>query len=310
MHCYEIFQDSQNFYCIDELLPGGDLCCLREKCQQLGIPLTENYWQGVFSQSMGALEYMHRHAMMHCDIKEPNIMFKIKDYRNPVIALIDFGMSKWAASDGMAGGTPGYRPPETNETNVWFPRGDIFSMGVSFFQLLADKVPDEKTQRPGIFTEGAMSMEQVNWFVKTRQPPWFLIQGKYPGVMSWLPQMLDKQWRNRPKAPQLLNDAWFNGAGAAADAMMPQTGFVMATFEDDDDEPANPFAQQAPQFAAYAAAQAVGSAGPVTAAAPMRVVQGAPPIQNFGVVQGSLRTPRNMVFQGSQSARVIRGGVM
>lgn len=234
-------------------------------------------------------------------------MFKTKDYQNPTIALIDFGMSKWSSSDGMAGGTPGYRPPETNETNVWFPRGDIFSMGVSFFQLLADKVPCEKTMAPGIFTEGAMTMEQVNWFVKTRQPPWFLIQGKYPGVMPWLPKMLDKQWRNRPKAPQLLNDPWFKGSGAAADAVMPQTGFVSATFYDDDDEPPNPFAQQAPAQAPapQVAAQAAGSAA--TAGTPVRVVQGAPQIQNFA---RSL-TPRNMVYQGgSQSARVIRGGIM
>lgn len=163
-------------------------------------------------------------------------MFKSKDYRNPVIALIDFGMSKWSASDGMAGGTPGYRPPETNETNVWFPRGDIFSMGVTFFQLLADKVPDENTMKMGIFTEGAQSMDQANYFTATRQPPWYLIQGKYPGVMSWLPRMLDKQIRNRPTAPELFHkEAWFQGQGVAADAVMPETQWIMPQAMNDDD---------------------------------------------------------------------------
>jgi serine/threonine protein kinase len=234
MDCIEIFQDAQNFYCVDELLSGGDLSELRLNTSKYGIPLTEVYFRNIFSQSMGALEYMHRHCMMHCDIKEPNIMFKSKEYYNPVVALIDFGMAKWSSSDGLAGGTPGYRPPETNDTNVWFPRGDIFSMGVTFFQLLADKVPDEKTLRPGIFTEGAQSLEQVNYFVKTRQPPYYLIQSKYPGVMSWLPKMMDKQLLNRPKAPQVLDEPWFKGVGAAADAVMPETALIQPMPFDDE----------------------------------------------------------------------------
>lgn len=163
-------------------------------------------------------------------------MLKTKDLRAPVVALIDFGMSKWSSSDGMAGGTPGYRPPETNETNVWFPRGDIFSLGVTYFQLLADKVPDEQKQTPGIFTEGAQTMEQVNYFVKTREPPWFLIKNKYPGVMSWLSKMLDKQLTNRPKAPNLFNNPWFKAKGAAKDAIMPETGWIAPMMDDDDDD--------------------------------------------------------------------------
>jgi serine/threonine protein kinase len=233
MHCYEIFQDATHFYCVDELLPGGDLCALRENASKSGVQLSETYFRGVFSQAVGALEYMHRHAMMHCDIKEPNIMFKTKDYVNPQIALIDFGMSKWSSSDGMAGGTPGYRPPETNDNNVWFPRGDVFCMGIVIFQILADKVPDETAMRAGIFTEGAQSLEQVNYFVKTRQPPWHLIKGRYPGVMPWLPKMLQKQMQNRPTAPVVLKEPWFNAVGAAPDAVMPETAFIMPEPFDD-----------------------------------------------------------------------------
>merc|ERR1712072_1122826 len=99
-------------------------------------------------------------------------MFKTADYANPQVVLIDFGLTQGSAGEWLAGGTPGYRPPETNETNIWFPRGDIFSMGVVFFQLLADKTPSEKHGRPGLFTEGAMTLQQVVQFVMTREPPW------------------------------------------------------------------------------------------------------------------------------------------
>jgi len=242
LHCnviagvVELFQDVNNFYMVGEAFYGGDFLTLKERARnQLGeAALNEDWWRDVFRQCFSALAFMHQQAVIHCDIKEPNIMFKSKEYHNPVVALIDFGMAKWSSSDGLAGGTPGYRPPETNDTNVWFPRGDVFSMGVTFFQLLADKVPDEKTLKPGIFTEGAQSLEQVNYFVRTRQPPYYLIQSKYPGVMSWLPKMLDKQLLNRPKAPQVLDEPWFKGVGAAADAVMPATELIQPMPFDDE----------------------------------------------------------------------------
>jgi serine/threonine protein kinase len=209
MDCIEIFQDAHNFYCVNELLPGGDLTRLRENAIQNRISLSEPYFRRIFQQCICALDYMHRNAMMHCDIKEPNIMFKTKEYADPVIVLIDFGMTQNSAGQGLAGGTPGYRPPETNATNIWFPRGDIFSMGVVFFQLLADKTPNEEIQKGGLFTEGAKTIEQVIYFVKTREPPWPLITRQFPGVMAWLPMMLRKELRSRPKAPILLQEPWF-----------------------------------------------------------------------------------------------------
>merc|ERR1712096_271374 len=153
---------------------------------------------------------MHRHAMMHCDIKEPNIMLKTKNYVHPQIALVDFGLAQCSAGAGMSGGTPGYMPPETLQTGVWFPRGDIFSMGVVFFQILTDRTPSERTGKAGLFTEGARSMDDIIEFTTYRQPPYHLISQQYPGVRSWLPVMLEKDLRNRPKAPTLLQEMWFH----------------------------------------------------------------------------------------------------
>merc|ERR1719329_636774 len=100
MDCIEIFQDAGHFYCVNELLPGGDLTGLRENCAKSGIPLTESYFHTIFRQCVNALDFMHRQALMHCDIKEPNIMFKSKDYKNPVVTLIDFGMTQTSAGEG------------------------------------------------------------------------------------------------------------------------------------------------------------------------------------------------------------------
>jgi serine/threonine protein kinase len=216
MSCIEIFQDTGHYYCANELMPGGDLAALRDKMAGAGVAFTEAYCKGIFKQCVGALEYMHRNAMMHCDIKEPNVMVKNTDYSKPQIALIDFGLTKCSAGDGQSGGTPGYMPPEFFTYGVWLPRGDIFCMGVVFYQLLANKTPDEKKGTAGLFTENMPPMnsqdQMMQWLtqtMQTRQPDYRLIQGQFPGAMSFLPKMLEKDFRMRPKAPALMAMPWF-----------------------------------------------------------------------------------------------------
>merc|ERR1719215_946436 len=89
---------------------------------------------------------------MHCDIKEPNIMVASGDfYAEPRVVLIDFGLSAsfLGGSRGVCG-TPGYIPPETWQTGIWHPRGDTFSMGVTFFQLMTGRVPSSDGSVVGV----------------------------------------------------------------------------------------------------------------------------------------------------------------
>ena len=68
-------------------------------------------------QGLNALFHLHGHAMMHCDIKEPNMMIKSSDFKQPHICLIDFGIARAMADDSTETcGTPGYIPPETWST--------------------------------------------------------------------------------------------------------------------------------------------------------------------------------------------------
>merc|ERR1740127_117706 len=107
-------------------------------------------------------------------------MLKTKDLEAPKLCIIDFGLAQVCSGPGEAGGTPGYVPPETNERHIWYPKGDIFALGVAFFQLLADKTPCEKTGKLGVFQEGFNTMEDVVRFTATRPLPWSLVQGQYP----------------------------------------------------------------------------------------------------------------------------------
>jgi serine/threonine protein kinase len=209
MHAWDIFQDDKCVYCVNELMAGGDLEALREKAASADIALTQNYFQNIFRQTLLGLDHIHDHGLMHCDLKEPNIMMKTTDLRNPQVAIIDFGLAHVCAGPGEAGGTPGYVPPETNSRHIWYPKGDIFSLGVAFFGLLADKTPNEKLGKMGVFQEGCRTLEDVVLFTATRELPLHLISEEYPGAMSWLPGMCSKDKKPRPRALQLLEHPFF-----------------------------------------------------------------------------------------------------
>jgi len=214
MHAWDIFQDSKCVYCVNELMAGGDLENIRERAIKADIPLTEEYFKNIFKQSLLGLAHIHAHGLMHCDLKEPNIMIKNKDLQKPQLAIIDFGLAHVCAGPGEAGGTPGYVPPETNARHIWYPKGDIFSLGVAFFQLLADKTPNEKLGKFGVFQEGFTgNMEDIVRFTATRPLPLHLIQGTYPGVVSWLPDMCSKDKKPRPRALMLLDLPFFEATG-------------------------------------------------------------------------------------------------
>lgn len=269
-HCFEVFQDQTSFYMISGANFGGDFSSVMKKAAQAGVPTNEDWFRNIFTQAFKGLSYMHKHALMHCDIKEPNLMLKTDNYANPEVVIIDLGLAQMSADQDAMGacGTPGFIPPETWETGVWYPRGDIFSMGVVCFQLLTDNTPDEKTGKAGIFTQGCGSMEDVEMATKTRLPP-FQLLSRFPGIMQWLPACLEKQVLGRPKAPQVLETPWFSQVGAAGVQYASVAAPRVATYAS---PPRMAMGYAAPAMTygapAVAARPAVTYAAPVRAAAP------------------------------------------
>jgi len=224
---FEMFQDNNFIYMVNEVYLGKDLTCVEAEAKKSGVAVTEDWWREIFRQCFEALSFMHQQAMMHCDIKEPNIMLRTNKYQNPQAVLIDFGVSKamTAKDDGTASGTPGYMPPETMNTGKWYPGGDIFSMGVVMIQLLTGKIPNEEKARQGItigiFLEGARRIDDIKSFTSNRQPPYNEMPPQWPGVKQLCMRCLDTSMRTRPKAPTVLKDPWFGGAATAAQKKTP-----------------------------------------------------------------------------------------
>mmetsp|Transcript_41818 Transcript_41818/g.115237 ORF Transcript_41818/g.115237 Transcript_41818/m.115237 type:complete len:686 (-) Transcript_41818:130-2187(-) len=213
---FDIFQDFGNVYLVNEPYFGGDFTYLRERASQKGVAMTETWWKGIFRQLFSGLAYMHKHALMHCDIKEPNIMLKTENLNEPDVVFVDFGLAQEFVSPKIkVSGTPGYIPPETWMQQKWFPKGDVFSTGICMTQLVVDRVPvldpvTGGTMGRGIFIEGAASIDDVRTFTVSRPAPLNAVQQFSPALARLVSRLLEKDMTARTSAVEALNDPWFS----------------------------------------------------------------------------------------------------
>ena len=131
-----------------ELLKGEDLSVFLKRRET--IPITEALQ--IIAQVVDGLMVLHRHGILHRDIKPQNIFLCEAEgtKRGPVVKLIDLGLAKLlipternTASEHMLIGTPEYLAPEatTGRPSDVDARVDQWALGVLLYRMLTGRLP-------------------------------------------------------------------------------------------------------------------------------------------------------------------------
>jgi eukaryotic-like serine/threonine-protein kinase len=134
---YDAGDDGDISYIAMELLSGTDL----KEHTAPGKLLSVNETMELIAKVADALDYAHGQNVVHRDIKPANIM-KLK---NGEIKVTDFGIARITSQSktatGTVMGTPSYMAPEQLAGKKVDGRADLFSLGVTMYELLTGEKP-------------------------------------------------------------------------------------------------------------------------------------------------------------------------
>jgi serine/threonine-protein kinase len=118
-----------------EYIKGTDIETLIDAEEKLSVKTSLHY----FKQILSALEFAHKHKVIHRDIRPSNILIDEKNN----IKITDFGTSTLLNEKQYATtriGSPPYMAPEQFEGKAVFP-SDIYSAGCLFYEMVTGFPP-------------------------------------------------------------------------------------------------------------------------------------------------------------------------
>ena len=170
-----------------EFIEGGTL---RDLLKASPLPTPQAF--AVMHGLLQALDYAHRRAIVHRDIKPDNVMLsttgevKVADFG--IARLTDESATSMATRIGTTVGTPQYMSPEQVTTSKVDGRSDLYSAGIVCYELFCGRPPFEATATDGPFTLFAKH-------VQAPPPPPTVIR---PGLDPALETIILKSLAKRP----------------------------------------------------------------------------------------------------------------
>jgi serine/threonine-protein kinase len=142
----------------------------------------------VIGRTAEALGFAHKQQVVHRDIKPANLMF---DPSTDVLKITDFGIARLTGAGstrtGIVLGTPSFMSPEQLEGRTVTGHSDLFSLGVSLFQMLTGHLP---------FTADSMTglMQQI---AEAPHPP---LRAYRPDLPECVETVIDRALAKTPEA--------------------------------------------------------------------------------------------------------------
>ena len=139
---YDFNNDGGVYYMVLEFIPGETLQDRMKRLSESGRQLSLEDALKFTLNIADAMGYAHQRGMVHRDIKPANIMLDVQGQA----ILMDFGIVKILGgeshtSTGAVVGTARYMSPEIIRGEVADHRSDIYSLGVTLFEMLSGRPP-------------------------------------------------------------------------------------------------------------------------------------------------------------------------
>ena len=135
---YDAGEEHDLAYIAMEFLKGKDLVPYTKPDNLLPLPKVLS----IVARVADALGYAHTLHVVHRDIKPANVMY---DMESDTVKVTDFGIARITDSSktktGMVLGTPSYMSPEQLSGAKIEGASDLFSLGVSLYQMVCGKLP-------------------------------------------------------------------------------------------------------------------------------------------------------------------------
>ena len=134
--------DNGTYYMVMEYLAGETLQARLKRLKNAGRHMPFSEAVHICTQLCDAVGYAHNHELVHRDIKPANIMLDVNDQA----ILMDFGIVKIIGGDyhtatGATIGTAMYMPPEQIRSERIDDRSDIYSLGVTLYEMISGRPP-------------------------------------------------------------------------------------------------------------------------------------------------------------------------
>jgi serine/threonine-protein kinase len=217
---YESRREEGLLYLVMEYVPGIDL----QRHVRAAGPLSPEHACDYIAQAAAGLEHLHRHGIVHRDVKPGNLMLTPEG----MVKILDLGLARLQCSavlfddvasteSGVMLGTLDYIAPEQacNAKNAG-PASDLYGLGCTFYYLLTGQPP----------FPGRSSVEKLAGHLTAAPAP---IRQLRPEIPVGVAAVVDKLLAKAPETRFPSAAAFIRALDAARESSTIPTGAVPAT---------------------------------------------------------------------------------
>ena len=133
-------------FIVMELVEGRSVKDVLDRADGIPLPVALD----IVRQAAEALDFAHRHGVVHRDVKPGNLMLT----RQGMVKITDFGIARVDQTartrTGILVGSPGYMSPEQLMGKAVDGRSDVFSLGAVLYELATGRGPFDAEHREDV----------------------------------------------------------------------------------------------------------------------------------------------------------------